>query len=322
MLKIYNHKVATGQIYETIFNSLLDYMPGAKFREVSDIQDADIILMSGAISNGHLQIHISGDPINLTNLEAFSVLFDMLNTKHRIIWLDTMGPSIIRDPSFFDPEVTGLRETDILISSASIPTRPNTSTNVFPIEKSIFRQYERFERKKGSVIISYDNIENNTNPDEDTVRIISDVMDAVSQLYVTKSPQLSDDMVNAFSKSLSKITCENLSYPRGLTYMLSKAEFVLSTQTNLGVEFMGIEGGMVGCQPIYPDTEFYRDIFDGTGVQFFDTENPIISLREIIQAGSKFDKKTTEAFRTKFSAEDTLQGFWDEVYELYSVKAS
>lgn len=81
---------------------------------------------------------------------------------------------------------------------------------------------------------------------------------------------------------------------------------------------MGVEGGMCGCQPIYPDTEFYRDIFDGTGVVFYDTTHPAESLRSIIQEGSKFDKKTMEAFRERFSAEDTLLGFWEKVYELYS----
>ena len=46
--------------------------------------------------------------------------------------------------------------------------------------------------------------------------------------------------------------------------------------------------------------------------------NPVESLRRIIRAGSKFDKETTETFRERFSAEDTLPGFWEKVYELYS----
>ena len=79
---------------------------------------------------------------------------------------------------------------------------------------------------------------------------------------------------------------------------------------------MGIEAGMTGCQPIYPDTEFYRDIFDGTGVAFYDLNNPVDSLKSIISQGSTFTDEQIEKFRENFSAEDNLPEFWSSVYKL------
>ena len=73
----------------------------------------------------------------------------------------------------------------------------------------------------------------------------------------------------------------------------------------------------MGASDIYPDTEFYRDVFDETGIIFYDTKNPVESLRSIIQTGSQFNPKTTEAFRKQFSAEDNLPDFWESVYVLY-----
>lgn len=317
MINVFSHKQAAGQIYESIFNGFLDYAPVEKFREVRSIQDADIIFMSGAItSQGSLQIHISNTQVNLGNLEYHSELYSQLSEKKRIIWIDTMGPSINYDPDLLGPNA-GLKETDILISSVSLPDRPNTFTHIFHIEKSVFRQYQRFERVKGSILISHDNIVNQSNPDEDTIGIIRDIMDDVSHLYVTKNHQLDPNVEKALANSLLKVSCEQLSYPQGVAYHLSQAEFILSTHTNLGIEMMGIEGGLCGCQPIYPDTEFYRDVFNETGVVFYDTGNPVKSLKSIIQAGSQFNQETTEAFRKKFSAEDNLPNFWESVYSLY-----
>ena len=314
MLKIYDHQVAGGQIYESIRNGFLDYAPGDKFREVPDIEDADVIFMTGVISNGSLSLHLSGQSVNLETLSYHANLYQNLVEKKRMIWLDTMGPLILEDGAIFDV----LRETDILVSYYSLPREINTFGDVFPIEKGLFRERTRFERMKGSVVISHDNIINHTSAESNTPEVIAEVLQDVSHLSVTKSQGLQESVQTAFAGNLHKVSCENLSYPFGVANKLSQSEFILSTHTNLGIEFMGIEGGMCGCQPIYPDTPFYREVFDGTGVVFFDTENPVESLRSIIAAGSKFDEETTEAFRTRFSAENTLPNFWEDVYDLYA----
>ena len=85
---------------------------------------------------------------------------------------------------------------------------------------------------------------------------------------------------------------------------------------------MGIEGGMCGCQPIYPDTEFYRDIFDETGVAFYDINDASESIKSIISNGSTFTDEQVEQFREKFSAEDNLPDFWNKAYQIYDESQS
>lgn len=319
MFKIYN-MANMGQVFAAISNGFLDYVPDNTFQEVSDIRDADIIFMAALVSDGRFDIRMPHDLGSLTDAQNMANLWTALAEKPRIIWVDTMGPSLYRDPAILDPVVTGLSERDILISPASLPTTLKLFTNTSHLEKFIFRPRVRFERVKGSVIASHDQVVDESIPNISFKNVLADIMDVVSHLYITGRDILSDEVVSAFGKSLAKVSAENLTYPQGVAQKLSMAEFVLVTHTRVGIEIMGVEGGLSGCQPIYPDTEFYRDIFDDTGVIFFDTNNPTESLREIIRAGSKFDKKTTEAFRTKFSAEDTLPGFWENVYKFYGGK--
>ena len=319
MLKIFNYDAKVSAVFDGIRDGFLDYMPGAKFREVSEIKNADVIFMTGEIdSTGTLNFHLSGVPNTLRSLSFYSELYRQLAEKDRVIWLDTMGPSICRDTAIFDAEKTGLRDTDILVSPVSLPERPCTFTDVSHVEKSVFRQRERFERVKGSVMMCYDNL-GRVYHRGDVPGMLAPNMDVISHLYVgTRGMAIEPDLETTFGNAWERVFFENFTYPSGIIKQLSQAEFVLTTHTVLGIELLGIEAGMCGCQPIYPDTEFYRDAFDGTGVVFYDTENAQESLRLIIQEGSRFDKKTTEAFRTKFSAEDTLPKFWDQVYALYS----
>ena len=320
MLRIFNNiGPNVSQVFHAIGNGLLDYVPGDKFREVTDIQDADIVLMHGSInSHGALGINITNAPVTLKNIGELADYYTGLEEKHRIIYLDVMGPSLHTDPDLFDPVLTGIRETDVIISLVSVPDRPNIFRDVSHLEKGLFRSRERFERVPGSVALIGDHIFHNSTELFDPVETIKGVIGDVSHLHISGGQIAEDQLVEVFGASLSKVTSGNLSWPQGIAYRLSQVEFCLNMHTYLGVEMMGVEAGLCGCQPIYPDTEFYRDLFDGTGVVFFDVANPVDSLRAIIKEGSKFDKETTEAFRTKFSAEDTLPKFWEQVYELYS----
>ena len=140
-------------------------------------------------------------------------------------------------------QITGLREKDILISPVSLPERPNIFTDVHHTKKSVFRAYDRFQRAPSSVVMSHDNVVNDANPQEDTVGVIAEIMDVVSHLFITKADAMRDTVASGLSLSLSKVTCQNLSYPEGVAYRLSQAEFVLHTHTRLGIEMMGVEGG-------------------------------------------------------------------------------
>ena len=313
MLKIYNNIQNIGQVYDTISSAYLDYAPTDRFRETDNPETADIVLMSGAISpKGTLSVNIMNGGLALSNLSKSAGIAKAIDaSKGRIVWLDTMGPTINQNKNLFSEEFTGLRDTDIVISPATVPERPNTFTHLFHIEKSVFRKHERFERVTGSVLMSHDNLL----PEVD---LIKGVIGTVSELHVTKSAKFSEIIAIPLRKSLDKISCEMLPYPKGIAYEASKCEFVLHTHTDLGVEMLGIEAGMTGCQPIYPDTPFYRDIFDGTGVVFYDTDNAVDSLNAIIKAGATWTAEQVEAFRTQFSAEDNLPAFWEQVYNLYA----
>ena len=308
MLKIYNHIYDTAQVYNSISSGLLDYAPTDKFCETFAIEEADIILMSGAISTqGTLSVHVSNQGLMLSNLGETAKLVDAIDKKRRIIWFDTMGPSIHQNENLFSE----LRDTDVVISPASVPERPNLFTNAWHIEKSVFRRYERFERLPGSVMISHDNV-------VPEVGLMAGIMEVVSELHITKASSLHENVASALATFIDRVSCESLPYPKGIAYKASQCEFVLHTHTTLGVEMMGIEAGMCGCQPIYPDTEFYRDVFEDTGVIFYDTADPVTSLKSIISEGSTFTDTKVEAFREQFSAEDNLPAFWEFVYNLYT----
>lgn len=336
MLKIYNYMDHGGNaVYGTIANGLLDYIPGDRFREVFDIQEADILLMRGVVdAQGVFRVDLSGSQLSdaiLNHIELDiktrnallaeqQLINDTILEKRRIIWIDALGPGIHRDSDSLSQEKTGLRDDDIIISPVSLGNRPNTLTGIWHIEKSVFRPRGRFEREKGSVTICNDNIEPGffVNHAIDILEMVQAIMPVVSNLYITGAVQMSDELESGLGEASSKVTCLNLNYPRGVAYRLAKSEFVLTTRESLGIETMGIEGGLAGCQPVYPGTPFFRDAFDGTGVVFYDTENRASSLRSIIEAGSQWDAETLQAFQGKFSAEDTLPDFWDSVYELYS----
>ena len=334
MLKIFNYMDHGGHhVFGNIADGLLDYLPGDQFREVSEVQDADIVLMRGVIeSNGVFRVDLNSSELGNfsvnhieTDLKARqqiiadqSVINAALLEKHRIIWIDALGPGIHKAP--LNAEKTGLREDDIVISAVPLGKRSNTFTDVWHIEKSMFRPRGRFEREKGSVTVCNDNISPGffSSSDIEIVDMIQAIIPVVSNLYVTGAPQMSEELEDALGDNLEKATCLHLTYPQGVARQLAKSEFVLTTREKLGIELMGIEGGLAGCQPIYPGTEFYREAFDGTGVVFYDTKDRAASLRSVIETGSQFDAEATEAFRQKFSAEETLPAFWQKVYDLYS----
>lgn len=309
-LSIYNNIQNIGQVYDTISSAYLDYAPVDKFSETHKLEESDIVFMNGVINtNMNLSVSVINGGLGLFNISKVAGISKGIdNAKGRIIWLDTMGPSINRDESLYSG--VGLRENDIVISPATVPDRPNLFTHLFHIEKSMFHKYERFDRVPGSVMISHDNLVPEAN-------LVNGVIDAVSELHVTKAATLSSMVPDALREN-NKVSCEMLPYPKGIAYKASQCEFVLHTHTTLGVEMMGIEAGMCGCQPIYPDTEFYRDIFEDTGVIFYDTDNAVDSLKSIIADGASWSDEQVEAFRSKFSAEDNLPAFWDHVYKLYA----
>lgn len=309
MFKVYNNIKNRGSVWDVIRNGFLDFMPHDRFVEVDDVKAADIIMISAVIRNRNFSPNYAKDT-SLVNCRSTGEELIALDSCYRIIWIDTMGPLIHRDVRLW--EDTGLKETDILFSSCTIPDRPNVFTHFTPIEKSVFREYKRFHRKKNSVMIMRDNLETELD-------WMVHVLPVISELHITKSSQTSE--LAAFFDRTSepeKIVHTNLEYPKGIAYKASYCDFVLHTRTTWGIEMMGVEAGMCGAQPIYPDTEFYRDIFDGTGVVFYDTENKVESLKRIISKGAQWTDEQVEAFRTKFCAEDNLPAFWDGVYNVCS----
>lgn len=310
MIKVFDNLSTSGSyVFRTIANSFLNYMPHDKFKEVEDVNDCDVILMRGDANSNSFRAHM-GRQIDLSNLSDRVKIYNSMATKRRIFYLDTKGPDIIKDANIFDFKHTGLSDRDILVSPVSLPDIPNSFTHVYAVPKNTFWPRKRFERQPYSVVMLYDHV----TTDAETLRITTEILDAVSHLYIVGVRHIDEEVKKMFGKNIDKVSINILSYPEEVAHRLSKADFVLATRKNIGIEFMNIEGGMCGCQPIYPDTEFYRDAFDNTGVVFYDLDNPVDSLKSIISQGSTFTDEQVEVFREKFSAEDNLPDFWDHVF--------
>ena len=300
--KIYNNMHALGQVFNSIAEGLLKEVPSDKFIEVETIQECDIFISHGAVVGGNVDIPFFQGQIDPSNLNQ--VLSDIREyEKPRIFWLDTMGPDIFSDKGKM--EAAGIRECDFIISPATTHPHPNLFTDAFHFDLDVFRPVERFERQPNTVMIIHDNLINN-------LPLISAIMPHITKLYVTKADDLFPDAKVALKKHLDKIITLNLSYPTGLAHTASKVQFQLNTHEGIGIELMGPESGLCGAIPIYPDNEYYRDIFDDTGVLFYDPEKPK-TLIEILTDTDlpAFDRGE---FAKHFGAQHCLPKFWDTVY--------
>ena len=198
----------------------------------------------------------------------------------------------------------GVRDCDFVISPATTHPHANLWTDAFHFDLDVFKPAARFERQPGSVMIMHDNLLNN-------LPLVADVLPHISKLYVTKTDVISEDAQLALQGYLDKIIPQNLSYPTGLTHTASKCQFQLNTHQGIGLELMGPESGLCGAIPLYPDTEFYHDIFDDTGVLFYDPEKPDTLIEILKDDTLEFDR---EAFSEHFGAQHCLPKFWDAVY--------
>ena len=316
VFKIFNNIGNIGQVYVSITDSILDFAPYDKFTETRHPSEADLILLQACFGGGSVVINAHHGSIDLKNLDIVAPKINALREKRRIIWVDVTGPGITRVGDMFSEAKCGLTDKDFVISPATVPPGdPIIFTHLFHLEKAVFRQYPRFNRVVGSVMITHDNMSH-------ALPMVKSVMPSISELHVTNAAHPEEHVKSAMIEYRDKVIYEYLRYPRGIAYKASQCEFVLHTYTDIGVEMMGIEAGMTGCQPIYPDTEFYRDIFDCTGVAFYNTADAVTSLKSIIEGGSTFTPEQVEAFRTKFSAEDNLPCFWNTVFEQMTEKTS
>lgn len=307
------HKIYTVlnnvNVETSVLSGFLDFCPGDKFTEVENPMEADAVFMFGNLSDNHTNIRF-GDH-TLENNQHTMMLAQALDQKCRIIWLDSIGPTVASEtiPRGYRDFV---RPDDIPVSPSSLPDHPNKQEHVYHIPSYIFYHIDRFQRKPKSMVIMGDQFSGN-------IDMIRSIIPHIDQVFVTNTDN--DDMIISASPEKNKIKCGIIDYPFGIRKVLSQYEYVLNIHEWVGMELMGFEGGFCGSHPIYPDTQYYRDLFhDFDGVALFDTNNPVDSIVSIINKKSDWVDNHMADFVKKYSAENHLPQFWNNVSDILDAR--
>ena len=306
-----------------ISNDLLEHFDLDQFVETQDAEEADLILMFAVVhgidpnvdynfmkGNG---VYASFGPHDLLNNKDVFVLSKALEEKSRLFWFDALGPNVHTDSDVMKRFPDVFRGKDIGFGPSSLPSHDNIFPHVFHISSRSFYDVARCDRFSKSAIMMY----NEFFQTDKHIEIVRGFIESLDHLFVT-STAVSDDVLKGFGKHGSKILSGGLSYPSDVRNHLSRYEFVVTLSPNWGIEMMGIEGAFCGCQPIYPRTPYYENIFEGMNVKFFDLDDPVGSISDIFEAGSDFTEKDVNAFVAKYSAQNNLPKFWNGVYEILS----
>ena len=189
MFKIFDNSFELNPIFKTISNGFLEYIPAGLFTEVTDIQDADVVMITGELKDDDFIVRI-GSPASthtLKDIEADIAEKRALIDAHKIVWLDVLGPNAPKE-NLLNTENTGLKETDIIACQTPLPEQPNAFTNVCHLERSVYRPRGRYTREKGSVAILADNFEpsgfQHSTMGINIIEIIKNIIDLVSHIYI------------------------------------------------------------------------------------------------------------------------------------------
>lgn len=295
-MKVFNMVSEDIQSYNTISNNFLDNMP-SEFMETESIIDADILFSVGhqnATSIGGIDFN---NPWAFRGVEKFDSILKSLD-KPRVQYIVAGNMST-------DYKEFNLRDIDFPCAASKMPEHPNVTQSCV-VDSSLFHRKSRNVRNKNSVILFIHAFD---------IEIFREVLKVNKdiRLTVTGSNGISDEDANSFGDDIDRIVFKNLDYPVGVCNELNKHEFVISTETNVGIELMGVEGGFCGCQPIYPDVDYYNEnVFSDSGVRYFDINNPVESISDIINDGYNWPEKY-EAFVDKFDAKINMPVFWETV---------
>ena len=315
-MKVMNIVTPHTQSLAMLGESLLEYLPEG-FTETQVIEEADIFICFVHHQQTHIWLQQINGYVSIEDLwknpEMLSSLAKQLNEKTRIFYMDQFGEG---QPENLNKYPVFIRENDIPIAPNRIPDHTN-----FYIAKLVdprkFYVNNRRERVPKSCILINDHLN-----EEVTIPIIISFLknDVISKLTITNVffENIHDDL----KPFKDKLNCLVTTWPDGVRTLLNESEFVLNMRTDVGTEYMGIEGGFCGCQPIYPDTAYYRSHFgDDLGVAYYNLKNKdgLKGLKDIIQTPSNWEQHR-EAFVNNFSASVHVPLFWEHVREIVNGK--
>lgn len=297
-------------IYPPSYRRLIDNFsinvgPGDIF-ETADHRDADCFLMMASLGDNAVESKQYIDTDYFSGLRGFDVsILQELSRKPIIFICDSHGPKSPRNYNFAK-RGEWLPEKDIPVGWASLPKHPNAQQYIGMISSSVFRWTHRWQKKEKSLILMHDSF-------LALDALMLEIIPLFSEVFVTSVDEIQDSRFDGFDN----LKCGRLEESE-VSDMLSKYEYVLVGREDMGLEMMGIEGGFLGCQPIYPNTQFYKDVFSKvSGVALYDTGSPVASLKTIVAArNSETWTKDMPDFVQHFSAEENIPKFWSRVIEM------
>ena len=290
--------------YYTVLNNFFQNIGDADIVEVEALEDADAFAICATVGASYLNSRIA-DFDYVTLAEDLDKLkrVQMLSEKPVILIMDTHGPTAPKD---YDVDLGVLKKNDIPVGWASLPGgHPNSQEFVGIVSASEYRLIQRWERKPKSLMLMQDSFD-----------FIEDEMHEIIPLFESVFVSNTEALPTTFD-GFKNLAHGRLDGRGAIANALLKHAYVLITRSDMGLEMMGVEGGFCGARPIYPDTPFYRDIFQRCeGVGFFDLENAAESIKEIVAQPNNWIEDYHSDFVDNFSAENSIPQFWGNVQNI------
>lgn len=324
MIKIVSLVAPEGGGRSKLMNQFFDTLP-AGFQEVYNPEEADIYFAHCNEKTG--DIYLKGfDPNNLrinlntVHTDSFRTLGRLLDIPG-ILYFDRLGsPDIRRDDLNTYPDF--VRAIDIPVASVELPSHGNAFKTHFVDERRFYVSH-RYKREAKHLVLPWDQLLADGIINALTFVLEKGRIDKIIIAGIDAFQQnlgFTDEIINTLKPYQAQIEFERVQWSSGVCNLLNRVGFYLSSQPKNGVELMGVEAGMCGAQPIYPDIPYYRDMFEMTDIVFFDIENPTESLDNILSSGFQWDEEKRGRFLDRCSGQRNLPAFWEHVRKVISNK--
>lgn len=284
-----------------MYKLLYDYMPTNRIGLTDSFSDADLLFLF--ISAGDPAIfHFDNGSIDLYNMEQCRLIVEKIGTLPRLLYLDGYYPSREGPKSTF-PSFT--KDTDFIMSQADISNSVPNSYQCFRVDERNFFPSGRYMRIPKTAAIMYDHLMPCTT-------LVEAILKEVDRLYVLGHNNPPDEVFDEFHDHLYKIEFKHHHWPDGMQRILNQITFTINLKPDHGVEYITVEGGFCGVQPLVPDNVFYRALFSETPTQFFDTSDPD-SLAKLIRDFDVFTQDDITKFINRFSARIHAPHMWNSI---------
>lgn len=317
MIKVLGLIAPTGSARSLLMRQFFDMMP-VGFQEVFDPLEADVFFVHVNPGGKGADIYIEGMQENNLRFDLNSINVGMIRKLEAvlqipgILYFDSFGAARSDNQEY--PHF--VRDMDIPTAAVELPDHPNFYRTHFVDERRFYVSHRYIREAKHLLIL----------PDHIVVDGIAEALvsllkkEVIARVIVPGGGSLSfiEETYGGDLKILEsyqeEIQCiSRVPWSDGVCELLNSVGFYLSAQPGHGVELMGVEAGMCGAQPVYPDVPYYRDMFAETDVVFFDIETPIDSLDEILGEGFNWGEEKRERFMDRCSGVRNLPKFWEHV---------